>query len=276
MVETEVLAGERSDPDTGLAYYHQSSTLDEHEKEDLKRCPNRRGLAMLDYVSGQWSPARCRRLRCPYCIAVQAFLRSAAIALAAPKRAIRLSLVAEPGELDPWPVAQRRINRTREFYLRQTGHSLGEMCSHVEMNPQQTGFHAHVWQHGARRVDMGALDEASQRAGGGFAKVETVRSVTGAASYGLKGVGGMSYGMKESGEDPAEYLRLNGGRLTHQTRGFFRSVDGSTLSVRAAERAALKAMFGKREAGRWGLVTDQAARSWASLPRVAGPASETH
>ena len=272
MVETEVLTGERSDPVTGLAYYHQSSTPEEHEEEALKRCPNRLGLAMLDYVSAEWKPARCRLLKCPYCVGVQAFVRSAAIALAVPKRAIRLSLVADAGEADPWPVARLRINRTREFYQRLTGHSLGEMCSHVEMNPSSTGFHAHVWQHGSRRVDMGALDEAAQRAGGGFAKVETVRSVAGASTYGLKGVGGMSYGLKETGSDPAEYLRLNGGRLTHQTRGFFRSVDGSTLAVRAAERAALTAMFGKREEGRWGLVTEVAAKSWESLPRAAGPA----
>jgi hypothetical protein len=272
MVETEVLAGERSDPDTGLAIYHQTRAEKEDEKGPLKRCPNRLGLAMLDFISGEWRPARCHRLKCSYCVGVQAFVRSAAIALAAPKRAIRLSLVADADEVDPWPVAHERIHRTRENYRRLTGHSLGEMCSHIEMNPQQTGFHGHLWQHGSRRVDMVALDEASQRAGGGFAKVETVRSVTGAASYGLKGVGGMSYGMKETEADPAEYLRLNGGRLTHQTRGFFRSVDGSTLSVRAAEHAALTAMFGKREAGRWGLVTEVAARSWESLPRAAGPA----
>jgi hypothetical protein len=272
MVEPEVLAGERSDPDTGLALYHQSLPEKEEEKGPLSRCPNKLGMAILDFASGEWKPARCHRLKCPYCVGVQAFVRSAAIALAAPKRALRFSLVADAGEADPWPVAHYRLNTMRRNYERLTGHGLGEMCSHIEMNPQRTGFHAHVWQHGSRRVDMAALDEASQRAGGGFAKVETVRSVTGAAQYGLKGVGGMSYGMKETEADPTEYLRLNGGRLTHQTRGFFRSVDGSTLSVRAAERAAMAAMFGKREAGAWGMVTEVAARSWASLPLRVGPA----
>lgn len=272
MVEPEVLAGERSDPGTGLVLYRQSSTHDEHEKDAGNRCPNRLGLAMLDFESAAWKPARCQRLKCPFCVGVQAFLRSAAIALAAPRRAITLTLLADPGEADPWPVARGRINRTREYYLRLTGHSLGEMCFHVEMNPKQTGFHGHGWQHGSRRVDKEALDEACQKAGGGFAKVETVRSVAGASTYGLKGVGGMSYGMKGTEGDPAEYLRLNGGRLTHQTRGFFRSVDGSTLRVRAAERAAMVAMFGKQEAGTWGLVTEVAAKSWASLPLRVGPA----
>jgi hypothetical protein len=271
--ETEALAGPRSGPDTGLAIYHQTSTTDEGENGPLKRCPNKVGLAMLDYESGAWFPARCGRLTCPYCVKVQAFVRAAAIALAAPQRALRVSLVADADSDDPWVTARRRINRTREWYRRLTGHDLGEWLTQVERNPKGTGYHAHAWQHGTRKVDRTALDAAAQRAGAGWTKVETVRSNVGAAHYGLKGVGGMGYGLKEAQGDPAEHLRLNGGRLTHQSRGFFRSEDGSTLGVRAAERLALDRMSGGRERGRWGLVTESAARSWESLPRaVAGPA----
>lgn len=262
------VSGGSEDPGTGLALYHQTST----NPEGLRRCPNRLGLAMLDYESGAWFPARCGRLSCEYCVRVQAFTRAAAIALAKPQRAIRLSLVADADSEVPWEVARRRINRTREWYRRLTGHDLGEWCTQVEQNPRETGYHAHAWQHGPRKVDRIALDEAANRAGAGWTKVETVRSTVGASYYGLKGIGGMRYGLKEAEGDPAAHLFLNGGRLTHQSRGFFRSEDGSTLPVRAAERRALDLMSGGRARGRWGLVSESAAMSWASLPRVDGPA----
>lgn len=270
--EMQCSEGVENDPRTGLAIYHQTSTTSEGENGALMRCPNKVGLAMLDYESGAWFPARCGRLTCAYCVKVQAFVRAAAIALAAPQRALRLSLVADAEDSDPWMTARRRINRTREMYRRETGHDLGEWLTQVEKNPKGTGYHAHAWQHGSRKVDKDALDRAAQRAGAGWTNVQAVRSNVGASFYGLKGVGGMGYGLKEAQGDPAEHLRLNGGRLTHQSRGFFRSEDGSTLGVRAAERVALDKMSGGRARGRWGLVTESAARSWESLPRAAGPA----
>lgn len=249
----------------GLALYHQTS-----EPESAREgCPNRVGMVLLDYESGVWRPARCGRLACPYCVAVEALLRAGAIWLARPRRAIRVSLVADAGDPDPWPTARRRMNRTREEYRRRTRRSLGDWCYSVEPNPRGTGFHAHAWQHGPDKVDMAALDVAAQAAGAGFCKVETVRNVGQASRYGLKGLGGAGYGLKGTDGDPAEYLRVNGGRLTHQSRGFFRSEDGATLPVRQAESAALAALYGEREPGRWGLVTEAAARSWASL--MAGP-----
>lgn len=230
---------------------------------------------MLDYVSGDWRPARCGRLACPYCVRVEAMIRAAAIWYANPRRAIRVSLVADEGDPNPWPTIKQRMNRTREFYKRITGHSLGEWTWHAEQNPRVTGFHAHAWQHGSRFIDAPALDVASQRAGAGWCKVETIRSVKQAATYGLKGVGGLGYGLKGADEDPTEYLRINGGRLSHQSTGFFRSEAGRTLPVRKAERAALRALLGSGEPGRWALVTERSARWWASLPRTDGPASET-
>jgi hypothetical protein len=272
--EVQVSGGPEEDPGTGLALYHQTSTNFEGENGALTRCPHKVGLAMLDYESGAWYPARCGRLTCPYCVKVQAFVRAAAIALAAPQRAIRLSLVADADDPDPWVTARRRINRTREWYKRETGHDLGEWLTQVERNPKATGYHAHAWQHGPSKVDKDALDVAAHRSGAGWTNVQRVKSNVGASFYGLKGVGGMGYGLKEAQGDPVEHLRLNGGRLTHQSRGFFRSEDGSTLAVRAAERLALEKMSGGRARGRWGIVTESAARSWESLPRAsAGAAS---
>lgn len=278
--EGQAETGREGDPALGLSYTTkriQSEGLEGAPEEGSEeaardRCPNRLGLAMLDYESGVWVPARCTRLACEYCVRVQASVRAAAIWLARPQRAITVTLVADAGDEDPWPTARARMNRLRRNYGRLVGSDLGEWVYDVERNPRGTGFHAHAWQHGPAKVDRHALDEASERAGAGMCKVETVRNRGAAAKYGLKGVGGMGYGLKGADADPLEHLWLNGGRLTHQSRGFYRSEDGSTLAVRAAERLALKALYGEREAGRWGLVTESAAKSWASLPRVGGPA----
>lgn len=77
--------------------------------------------------------------------------------------------------------------------------------------------------------------------------------------------------------DPSEALRINGGRLGHQTRGFFRSPSGETLPVREAERRALRAKMGAEEGGRqWRLVPAGNVRSLASLrPARVGRASAT-
>lgn len=263
----------------GLAYYHQTSTNPKGTEvprngafEGLSECPNRAGMVMLDYASGMVRPARCTRLGCVHCVVVEARIRAAAIWLANPRRAIRVSLVADAGEADPWPIARRRMNRTREHYARLTGQELGEWVYSVEPNPKGTGFHAHAWQHGPSKVNAVALDRAAKRAGAGWCKVETVRSRASAASYGLKGIGGMGYGLKGADEDSSEYLRVNGGRLTHQSRAFFRSEAGATVAVRQAESEALRALFGDREPGRWAVVSESAARSWVSLPRAGGSA----
>lgn len=262
-------------PAPGLAYYHQTSTEDRGllgPQTSTERCPNRVGFVMLDYASGQVRPARCQRLTCPYCVGVEAMLRAAAIWLAKPRRAIRVSMVADATDPDPWPTARRRMNRLREF-ARREGFDFGEWCYSVEPNPRGTGYHAHVWQHGPAKVDKDALDALSARAGAGWCKVETVRDIGRAAQYGLKALRGAGYAMKGADDDPREFLRVNGNRLTHQSRGFFRSESGVTLAVRDAESSAMSALMGEREPGRWALVTEAAARSFLSVPRGDGRVS---
>jgi len=229
---------------------------------------------MLDYASGDVRPARCQRLGCPYCVRIEAMIRAAAIWLAKPRRAIRVSMVADAGDPEPWGTARYRMNKLREYAARD-GYDFGEWCYSVEPNPRETGYHAHVWQHGPAKVDKDALDAYSARAGAGWCKVETVRHIGRAASYGLKSLRGSGYSLKGTDDEPTEFLRVNGGRLTHQSRGFFRSEAGATLAVRKAESAALVALFGEREPGRWALVSEAGARSFLSVPRTASPASET-
>jgi hypothetical protein len=175
---------------------------------------------------------RCRRNGCPYCVHVNARRRGLAIALAEPERAITLTQVAPADDPDAFGTARRRINRTREFYKRE-GLNPGEWLWHLEPNPAGTGHHAHIWQHGRDKIDTDALRIAQARAGlGAWHHVSRVTAVLGSATYGLKGLG---YGMKGTDDSPDRYLDLNGGRLTHQSRGYFRG-----RGVRSVEVEALR------------------------------------
>jgi hypothetical protein len=268
------------DPASGLDPYHQTSTNSEVADELLvgPGCPSRRGMVFLNLTTGQVVPARCGKLSCAYCAKRNAYRRSLAIALAKPERALTLTLVADADEQDPWAVARRRVNRTREW-LKRMNVDPGQWVTHVEPNPQGTGFHAHIWQHGSF-IAKAALQEAGHHAGTGWTRVERVRQTASAASYGLKG---MSYGLKGvTGQQDAstvEYLRVNGGRLTHQSRAFFRGADGETLPVRQAEYAALRANGSITEgAGTWTIMTESGARSFLSVrpgKSRRGPALDT-
>lgn len=270
---------------SGLASYRQSSTTSEGQigagdapaEPDVEPagdgCPARAGMVFLNLSTGETRPARCGRNACSYCLTRNARRRALAIAYSRPERELRLSLVADAGDPDPWQTARGRINRTRE-YLKRWKEPIGLWGFHVEPNPEGTGYHAHVVQHGPRKINKDALDQASFRAGGGLTRVRKVQHVDGLAEYGLKGAALAAYGLKGASEG-MEYLRLNGGRLGHYSRGFFRGADGATLAVRVAETLALRALYGEQEQGAWTLMTERGAASWASLPRASGRASET-
>ena len=261
----------------GLASYHQSSTAPEALEPDLrpvgKGCPNRAGMVFLNLQTGETRPARCGRNGCGYCLGMNARRRALAIAYSRPAREIRLSLVAEEGDSNPWVTARHRVNRTREF-LKRWGEDPGFWGWHVEPNPEGTGYHAHVVQHGPKKVNKDALDQASFRAGAGLTRVRKVQHADGLAEYGLKGAALAAYGLKGA-RGGTDYLAHNGGRLGHYSRGFFRSVDGATLGVRTAERQAMVALYGEQESGTWTLATERGAASWASATAATCRASGT-
>lgn len=260
-------------PLSGLASYHQTATTSEVDLEPREAgCPHRVGMVYLNLQSGETRPARCGRNACDYCLRVNAKRRALAIAWARPEREIRLSLLAEPDDAHPWQTARRRYRRMRE-YLRRWSVDPGEWGLMLERNPQGTGYHGHVIQHGPK-VNKDALDQAAFRAGAGLTRVRKVRDVGSLSSYGLKGAALAAYGLKGTQDHGETFLDLNGGRLGHFTPGFFRSPSGATMGVRAAERQALRAVYGTSE-GEWTLATESGARSWASLPQRRPLASVT-
>lgn len=228
----------------GLDPYRQSCPREEGPEPDDGlgdgRCINPPPFAFLNLATGEVVPARCGRNRCNYCAQKNAWKRSLAIAWAQPRRALTITLAAPAGSLNPWQDARHAVNLTRRN-LKRLGIDPGEWLYHVEPNPKRTGFHVHAWQHGPR-LPKEALQEASHRAGAGWTRVEAIRQVQNVGAYGLKGLG---YGLKGLTDGATGYLEVNGGRLTHQSRGYFRG-----LGVRDAEKAAM----GESE-GQWVITT---------------------
>lgn len=220
-----------------LASTNQTSTAERPE-----RCPRASDRVVVELYSGSVFPDRCRSNGCIYCLPLNARRRCLAITLAAPRRMIRLSLVAESDEESVFATARRRINRIRE-YLKRWGTDPGEWCYTIEKNPGESGFHAHCLQSG-RFLDQRELEQACLRANAGIPYINEIkRTGIWTSRYGLKGFGADGYGLKtfRPSGSPTEALTLNNGRLEHHSRGFYR-IDGEILGVRQMERAAIAAM----------------------------------
>lgn len=210
--------------------------------ERPESCPNASDRVVVDLVSGQVFPDRCRASRCAYCLPLNARRRCLAITMAKPTRMIRLSLLAQSTDNDPCKTALVRVKRTRQA-LNRMGIAPGEWCFTIEKNPKGTGYHAHCLQTGAY-VPQDKLQEACERAGAGIPYINAIkREGIWTSRYGLKGFGADGYGLKtfRPNGNPAEALRINHGRLEHHSRGFYQ-FEGEALRVRDMERLAVSTM----------------------------------
>ena len=194
---------------------------------DLTQCPRRVGWYFQSDETGAVHPARCGANYCPWCAPVNASQIASAMALAEPQRMFRFSLVP-----DNFKRTQRGIQSMAQWMRRNYGRS--EFAFHVEPNPRGTGNHLHGWQHGPAKIPQAALQEACERCGFGIPDIRRWHNRGGGAGYGLKGIG---YGMKH--DDLERFLSLNGRRLVHHTRGFFREgAGGPSLTLGEAKRRA--------------------------------------
>jgi hypothetical protein len=169
-----------------------------------------------------------------------------AIAYTEPERFIRLSLVG-----DDHDTRRNRIKRLA-YRVRKDGYSWN-VAYGVERNPAGTGHHAHLYQWGSF-IPQRRLQELCAREGMGFPDIRKWEP-QGTATYAMKAA---TYAVKGAqGQDGlAEHLDLNGGRILHVSRGFWRhgSGGGTIDTQREAIRAALEALHGPRSDDRWVLV----------------------
>lgn len=225
------------------------------------RCPARIGWVFFNDRSGEIVPARCGRNRCGYCLPLNARRRALAMAWVGCDRSITITNLADATDPDPWPTARRRYNRVREYLLRQSIDP-GAWGVFIERGSRSGMVHAHVAQRGSEAVPKAALQEAAHRAGAGWTRIERIRSRSDFSSY--VGKGFSTYvGKGFSAPNAHDALSLNGGRLGHFSRGFFRSASGATLAVREAEKQAAAARRDE-DSGSWVLMRE------ASAPATVG------
>lgn len=213
------------------------------------------GWVMFNTATALVVPARCARNRCHYCLPLNAMRRAQAMKWAGADRALLLTQVADTDDPNPWPTVRYRVNKTREL-LRRDGIDPGMWGYFVERGGDTGMVHAHVAQHGKRKIPKEALQEAAHRVGAGWTSVNRIRQGAGFASY--VGKGFASYvGKGFHAQDAADNLRLNGGRLGHFSRGYFGHVEGQALPVREAERLAQQSLNKEdQDPGQWVFMRD--------------------
>lgn len=228
---------------TSLVPTYQSVASDEAPD----RCPNALDWQWRNLDTGEVRPDRCKRNGCAYCCSINAWRRAMAITYANPERYIVLTQVG--------PTWEQRRSRVKDV-TRDLRHQLGkklQWCWTVEPNPKGTGYHLNAYQYGDFIPQAELSRIATRRGMGEVTHIQRIRHSGRAAGYGLKLAGAPSYGLKEAEalETAERYLAANGGRLTHQTRGFWRHPHGETIDrVRDAEKYALAAHFGAPD-GEW-------------------------
>jgi hypothetical protein len=247
----------RNRPSTSLRRHPQATALDHYYGNDSShlqhatvnpdgprnrarrgaRCPHRPTGMVVNRHTGQVVPPQCRRLRCPYCIVPRAIGVGQAIAQAKPNLWVTLTDTGRD-----WPEVRHGMRMFKQ-QLRRDGVD-GHFAYNLEASHGGRNSHAHLWWRGDA-VDRPTLKHAA-RAGRFGTYLEVGTAFPAAESYKRPII---DYGLKEvlhhravSGVDlpPAahDYLERNGGRLVHNTRGFWLDSEGRPCTLADATRAA--------------------------------------
>jgi hypothetical protein len=194
-------------------------------------CPNMKGFYFLDEASGAVIPARCGRNTCPSCARANAYRIGMAVAMAEPRWSIHITKVGHQ-----WATVQRHVNRIVE-YVRRPGNSL-VMAWFVEHDPHGEDHHVHGY---GRADDIGyeTWQATAKAVGTGSIHIQKRRSDTREpVLYGLKTV------LRGTDDDVREFLDLNGGRLVHASRGFWRDRRARPTTLRIAMKEAAQRLPG--------------------------------
>lgn len=191
-------------------------------------CPTRPGAVIGS--DNQRVAMGCDSFGCAVCGPRKARRRAAAVTWAAREaervRLVTLTKLPCRGEVLDWQAARSQV-RDLTRNLHEAGYST-EWAWCVERNPRGTGFHVHAAQHGdylpqrllsemwgGRRVDIRGMQKPD-------ATAYVVKEASRLAGYVVKGADGL--GGEFGGL--AAHLAVNGGRVFHNSRGFFH---GATL-----------------------------------------------
>jgi hypothetical protein len=163
----------------------------------------------------------CGANTCPACLPHNARGIAMAVTLVRPEYLLTI------GQLeDRWPLIKKRLNRFNLGLRRFAGPDL-QHAYHVEPYGRGDRCHTHGWLHG-RTLDADVVLEAAVSAGIGSDVMLEVAHPDRLCDYGLKLVRADPRILPGSDLWPEaqRFLEVNGGRLVHPTRGFWR--DGAT------------------------------------------------
>lgn len=191
--------------------------------ESPDHCPRCEGKPyVLDFVTGELRPQMCKAPgRCPYCAKVKRRKIFRAAGASDPDVLITLTLAG-----DDWPTIRYRVNQFIEI-LRRDGYKPQAVWK-VECNigyPHERDaawhfHHVHVYGHGTWPKTEIALSAYAQRAGFGW-RVNR-RDLAVAVEYAPRYVWGKKKVHEVHPVSHAHHLAVNGGRLFHATRRFWR------------------------------------------------------
>ena len=209
-----------------------------------RACDRRRGVHLVNTMTGLVIRPRCKRRACPYCLPIDATNYGRAIAMSRPERFILLTKVG-----DDWPTIKKKINLLNEKVRRRGLRH--EYAYQVEPNPSSGGCHVHMWQHGDL-IEQALLSELADRVGMGVVvNVIDVSVEPVVGTYGLNEVFVEGVDEELSGR-ARRFLELNGNRLGHSSRAFWRDRHGAAVTGSAeAIRAALSR---STDRGQWMII----------------------
>jgi hypothetical protein len=180
---------------------------------------------------------QCGRLRCPSCIVPRAIGVGQALALAKPNLWITLTDIGST-----WPEVQHGMKMFKQRLRRMK--VSGHFAFHIEPSDGGRNNHAHLWWRG-EEVARAAIQLAAES--GRFGRYAEVGTAFPASTYCARPT--IEYGLKtillDRPAEPTElwpsaldYLERNGGRLVHNTRGFWLDGAGDPTTQTEAIRAA--------------------------------------
>lgn len=210
-----------------------------------ERCPRTRATAdVVDMETGELRPSWCKANLCPYCAWVNT--RKIARAVGASDSSVFFTLT-QAG--DRWPLIQRRMNRLMEF-LRRSDYEV-QWAWKVECNesrwsdPARHDHHVQGFAHGTRLPSETVIASEAERVGFGLVSQFLV------LKHGEKHNPRYLWGKKAHEVhllNLGHHLEMNGGRLVHASRSFWRFQKEPMPNMRAV-LAAVRADFSEREHG---------------------------
>jgi hypothetical protein len=173
-----------------------------------------------------------------------------------------------PGD---WQTIRHVMKQIREA-LTDAGIKRNEWAYSVELNPSGNGkAHVHGLQHGDY-IDQKIFSSVARRNGAGpVVRIQEIKDLPAAALYGVKAAGAAFYGVKAS-RDTHEafraFLRVNGNRIEHHTRGFYRLPDGKVVHQGTAVKALITERHPKESDTKWAIHHKDMSLESARLNRM--------